>query len=143
MAANCEAIFFERVHNEAPGLAGTVRHIYDWAQSACWTTWGQGGSYPMLHGADKRAGIKFFHLGFDYIDIKFRNLTSKAPFRAPHWQEDLLSRLNQLPGVGYDRASLTKTKSPFSLQPMAAAEDAQRVVEVLAWIGEQLADPKP
>jgi hypothetical protein len=143
MAANCEAIFFAHVHEKAPSLAGTVRHIYDWALDTHSTEWGVGPSYPMLHVIERKSGIKFFQLGYDYIDIKFGNLTSNAPFQAPHWQDDLLSRLNQLRDPPYDRKSLTKTYNPFGLQAMAAPQDAQRVVEVLAWIGDQLADPKP
>jgi hypothetical protein len=123
-----------------------ARELYNWTCARRWqhafrASQGGGGTWTPLFLVDGReySPIEFSTSG--RIAVHFR-VGGQPPVDRDHARFELLKRVNQIPGVRYDPAAITKQSIGFELRVLARNHDALEQLEhVLEWIEAEADKP--
>lgn len=142
-----EESFFEEIQRKFPRVeADVVRRIFNWAvprMTEIW--WGKGtkiGSFvPILshNGIDHQLFAVFTSGG---VEIYFQWYQYKPPFHSDEKRQELLARLNEIPGISWAEDVITRRPSiPFSVLTNEAA--LRQFFATFEWMINEIRSSEP
>jgi len=136
-----ESFFKELISRRSTEEAEIARKILDWARDKLprfW--WGKGkqdGSfYPVLdHNGEQYYPIAIWTYG--KIEIQFQWLMNRSAFGDETKRRELLSRLNQIPGVSIPEDAITRRPNIF-LSTFKDTSSLRQLLETLDWVVQEI-----
>jgi hypothetical protein len=137
-----ETSFFQEIEaKNGAGVAGVARAILDWGkQKMPEFYWGRGGRSGSFTPGLTHNGIWYLVIVVwtnGYIEMQFQHLQRRPPFSEEGKRRELLSKLNQIPGIRLPADSITRRPS-FVLSALTEAASLDQFLTVLDWFVEQV-----
>lgn len=123
--------------------AAVARSILEWAQSnVTRVSWGRGGTMGSFIPVFKHKETDFQLFAvwtYGTVEIYFQYLANRPPFDAVELRLELLSQLNEIPGVSHPREVITKRPGiPLATLVPEAARD--RFFAAMEWLIKRVGD---
>lgn len=135
-----EATFMEELEkNTGPPLVELAKNIHGWISPLVdYVTWGQarGRLIPTIY--ENGARHQLFVIRADgNTAVRFAYLRTKAPFDREPVMDELLKKMNEIPGLSFGREALGK-KPAFPLKLLAAPGALQKFKAAVEWMIDQI-----
>ena len=126
--------------------AGVARDILEWSRAHfSRLAWGKGAIEgpvaPTLdHGGSSH--WVFYHLTNGTIEIPFWGIRDKPPFDQQGKRLELLSKLNEIPGIDLPETAIEK-RPRIPLATFSTQDALAKLFDVLEWFLEEARSPRP
>jgi hypothetical protein len=142
-----EQSLLEEIERQGPEELEVARQIIEWSRSHLPRfAWGKGTSYGSLTPSLDHGGHSYFpfYLGTDgRINIQFQWMNAMPPFDQVAMREELLRRLNEVPGVQLPSDSIDR-RPGLPLKLFATPESLAALLATFEWfLGEAVKAPVP
>ena len=136
-----QSMFADLLERRGKEETRVARDLYDWTLARDWRpTFGRGkqdASWIPVLAANGREHYPIAVYSYGRIEVQFQHLKARPPFDDEQTRLELLRRLNEIPGVSFDRDLITKRPS-IQLSLLARDPSAVEQLEhVLEWIETQ------
>jgi len=132
-----EASFFlELEQRQGRGAVSVCRTIFDWANHrGLKKEWGKGGKDGSFSVRLQSEGTTYYLISawtYGRVEVQFETLKNKPPFDDKERRLELLRRLNEIPGVGFEPEAIGRRPS-IPLATLAQGDAVAKLCEALEW----------
>jgi hypothetical protein len=132
--------FDELIQRNGEGVAKVARQILDWSNRNVQVWWGHGsrtGSFvPYFdHNGTRNQMMAVYTYGS--VEIYFYWMSHKPPFDAEEKRFELMTKLNQIPGVNIPREAIGRRPS-IKLSVLEQNNGTQQFISVFDWVLQEI-----